>query len=107
MAEVLEITPSQLQTMLGGDDPPVLVDVREPWETEICCIGGAQLIPMRSLPQRLQELPRDRTIAVICHAGTRSYYAAEWLLSQGWEAVSVRGGIDAWAAEVEPGMKRY
>jgi rhodanese-related sulfurtransferase len=107
MAEVLEITPSQLDAMLRGADPPVVVDVREPWETQICRIGGALLIPMRSLPQRLQELPRDRTIAVVCHAGARSFYAAEWLLSQGFEAVSVRGGIDQWAAEVESGMARY
>ncbi len=107
MAEVLEITPSQLESMLRGDDPPVVVDVREPWETEICSIDGAQLIPMNSLPQRLQELPRERTIAVVCHAGMRSYYAAAWLLAQGFEAVSVQGGIDAWAAAVERGMARY
>ena len=80
----------------------LVVDVREPWETEICRIDGAQLIPMNSLPQRLQELPRDRTIAVVCHAGQRSYYAAAWLLAQGFEAVSVAGGVNAW-----PGMKRY
>lgn len=102
MAEVLEITPSQLESMLRGDDPPVVLDVREPWETEICRVEGSQLIPMRSLPQRLQEIPRDRTIAVICHAGMRSHMVAEWLLSQGIEAVSVAGGIDAW-----PGMARY
>src|SRR2546423_11908350 len=107
MPEVLEITPSQLESMLRGDDPPVVVDVREPWETEICRIGGARLIPMQSLPQRLQELPRDRTIAVVCHAGQRSYYAAAWLLAQGFEAVSVPGGVDAWGAGVEPGRKRY
>ena len=107
MADVLEITPSQLESMLRGDDPPVVVDVREPWETEICRIEGSTLIPMRSLPQRLQEIPRERTIAVVCHAGARSYHAAEWLLSQGIEAVSVAGGVDRWAVEVEPGMKRY
>ena len=102
MAEVLEIDPSQVEAMLGGDDPPVVLDVREPWETEICRVEGSQLIPMGSLPQRLQELPRDRTVAVLCHVGARSYYVAEWLLAQGYEAVSVAGGIDAW-----PGMRRY
>jgi rhodanese-related sulfurtransferase len=107
MADVLEITPTQLDAMLRGDDPPVVVDVREPWETAICRIDGSQLIPMSSLPQRLQEIPRDRTIAVVCHAGARSYHAAEWLLAQGVEAVSLAGGIDAWAAEVAPGMARY
>jgi rhodanese-related sulfurtransferase len=107
MAEVLEITPKQLDAMLRGSDPPVVVDVREPWEAEICSIEGSQLIPMGSLPQRLQEIPRDRTIAVICHAGQRSYHAAAWLLAQGVEAVSVAGGIDAWAVEVDAEMKRY
>jgi rhodanese-related sulfurtransferase len=107
MAEVLEITPKQLDAMLRGDDPPVVVDVREPWEAEICRIEGSQLIPMSSLPQRLQEIPEGRTIAVVCHAGQRSYHAAAWLLGQGREAVSVAGGIDKWAVEVEPSMKRY
>lgn len=107
MAEVLEITPQQLASMLGGDEPPLVVDVREPWETEICRIEGSQLIPMRSLPQRLQELPKDRTIAVVCHSGMRSYSVAGWLLAQGIEAVSLAGGVDRWAVEVEPGMKRY
>jgi rhodanese-related sulfurtransferase len=107
MAEVLEITAKQLEAMLRGDDPPAVVDVREPWETEICRIEGSQLIPMRTLPQRLQEIPRGRTIAVVCHAGMRSYQVAAWLLAQGIEAVSVAGGVDGWACEVEPGMKRY
>ena len=107
MAEVLEITPAQLDAMLRGDDPPVVVDVREPWEAEICGIEGSQLIPMSSLPQRLQEIPRGRTIAVVCHAGQRSYYAAAWLLAQGLEAVSIAGGVDAWAIEVDQTMKRY
>jgi adenylyltransferase/sulfurtransferase len=102
MAEVLEITPTQLESMLAESDPPAVLDVREPWELEICRVGGAQEIPMRSLPQRLQELPRDRTIAVICHAGARSYMVAQWLLGQGYEAVSVAGGVNAW-----PGMRRY
>ena len=107
MADVLEITPSQLQTMLRGDDPPAVVDVRESWETEICRIEGSQLLPMSSLPRRLQELPQGRTIAVVCHAGMRSYQVAAWLLTQGYEAVSVAGGVDRWAVEIEPEMKRY
>lgn len=102
MAEVLEITPIQLDAMLRAPDPPLVLDVREPWEIDICRVDGAAEIPMRSLPQRLQELPRERTIAVVCHAGARSYMVAEWLLSQGYEAVSVAGGVNAW-----PGMARY
>ena len=102
MAEVLEITPAQLESMLRGDDPPVVLDVREPWEIELSPVEGALLIPMRSLPQRLQELPRERTIAVVCHHGERSYHAAAWMLEQGLEAVSVAGGVNAW-----PGKRKY
>lgn len=88
--------------MLREAEPPAVLDVREPWELDMCRIGGAQEIPMSTLPQRLQELPRGRTIAVVCHAGVRSYMVAEWLLKQGYEAVSVAGGVNAW-----PGMARY
>jgi len=102
MVEVLEITPAQLESMLAEPDPPAVLDVREPWELEICRVDGAQEIPMRSVPQRLQELPRGRTIAVVCHAGARSYMVAQWLLGQGYEAVSVAGGVNAW-----PGMAKY
>jgi rhodanese-related sulfurtransferase len=93
--------------MLREPDPPVVLDVREPWETEICRVEGSQLIPMGSLPHRLQEIPRDRPVALYCHHGIRSLYAAEWMARQGYDTLSLAGGIDRWAAEVEPGMRRY
>ena len=102
-----EITPSELQQLLAGDDPPLLVDVREPVEAQIAQIAGSLLIPMASLPQRLQEIPKDRAVALYCHTGIRSAYAAEWLARQGYDALSLAGGIDRWAAEVEPAMRRY
>ena len=102
-----EITPTELREMLAGQNPPLLVDVREPVEANIAQIAGSLLIPMNSLPQRLQEIPRDRAVALYCHAGMRSAYAAEWLARQGYDALSLAGGIDRWAAEVEPAMRRY
>lgn len=102
-----EITPTELREMLAGANPPLLVDVREPFEAEIVQIAGSLLIPMGSLPQRLQEIPKDRTVALYCHAGARSAYAAEWLSRQGYDALSLAGGIDLWAIEIEPGMRRY
>src|SRR5947209_17022652 len=107
MSDVIEITPEELKRRLQGPEPPAVIDVREAWEIAICHIDGALEIPLMSLPQRLQEIPRGRTLAVICHAGMRSYMAAGWLAEQGYDAVSVAGGIDRWAAEVEPGMSRY
>ncbi len=102
-----EITPAELQELLAGNRPPLLVDVREPVEAGFAQIAGSLLIPMGSLPHRLQEISKDRTVALYCHHGIRSLYAAEWLARQGYETLSLQGGIDRWAAEVEPGMTRY
>ena len=102
-----EITPTELREMLAGQNPPLLVDVREPVEANIAQIAGSLLIPMNSLPQRLQEIPMDRAVALYCHSGMRSAYAAEWLARQGYDALSLAGGIDRWALEVEPAMRRY
>jgi rhodanese-related sulfurtransferase len=107
MAEVPEITPAELHERLKSAAPPLVVDVREPWETAICQIEGSRLIPLRSLPQRLQELPRDRGIAVICHTGARSYMAAGFLQQHGYDAVSVQSGIEGWARAVDQKMRRY
>ena len=104
---IREIIPSELQTMLAGDAPPLLVDVREAVEADIAQIAGSLLIPMGSLPQRLQEISRDRPVALYCHHGVRSLYAAEWLARQGYQTLSLVGGIDRWAEEVEPAMRRY
>lgn len=92
---------------MTGERPPLLVDVREPVEAGIAQIAGSVLIPMNSLPHRLQEIPKDRPVALYCHHGVRSLYAAEWLARQGYETLSLEGGIDRWAAEVEPAMRRY
>ena len=102
-----EITPTELRDLLASDDPPLLVDVREPMEAQIAQIAGSLLIPMNSLPQRLQEIPKERPVALYCHSGMRSAYAAEWLSRQGYDALSLAGGIDRWAVEVEPAMRRY
>jgi rhodanese-related sulfurtransferase len=104
---IREITPNELQQLLAGDNPPALIDVREEGEAAICSIDGSTLIPMNTLPQRLQELPRDRPVALYCHSGMRSMMAGQWLSQQGFDALSLAGGIDRWAREIEPEMARY
>ena len=104
---IREITPTELQQLLGGDNPPSLIDVREEGEAAICAIDGSTLIPMNSLPQRLQEIPKDRRVVLYCHSGMRSMMAGQWLSQQGFDALSLAGGIDRWAREVEPEMARY
>ncbi len=104
---IAEITPAELRQLLSEDIPPVLIDVREEGEAAICAIEGSILIPMNALPQRLQEIPRDRPVALYCHHGGRSMMAGQWLAQNGFDALSLAGGIDRWAAEMEPGMARY
>jgi rhodanese-related sulfurtransferase len=104
---IREITPTELQQLLSEENPPLLIDVREEGEAAICSIEGSILIPMNTLPQRLPELPRDRALAIYCHHGGRSMMAGQWLARNGYEAMSLAGGIDRWAVEISPGMARY
>jgi rhodanese-related sulfurtransferase len=104
---IREITPTELQQLLAGENPPSLIDVREEGEAAICAIDGSTLIPMNSLPQRLQEIPKERPVVLYCHSGMRSMMAGQWLSQQGFDAMSLAGGIDRWAAEVDPSMARY
>jgi rhodanese-related sulfurtransferase len=104
---VMNISPTELQTLLATGDPPLLLDVREPWETEICSIAGSLKIPMRDIPARLAELPSGRRVAVICHHGMRSAMVVRYLLENGIDAVNVSGGVEGWAGEVDPAMPRY
>lgn len=85
------------------------IDVREPWEFATAKIEGAVLMPMGDVPSRAhQELDPEERLVVVCHHGVRSLNTAVWLRNQGFEqAQSLRGGIDAWAAEVDPSVPRY
>lgn len=85
-----------------------IIDVREPQELDVCAIAGAEHIPMRQIPERLSTLPRDRHLLILCHAGVRSLRVTEFLRAQGFPAVSnIAGGIDAWAQQVDPTLRRY
>ena len=86
----------------------VLIDVREPYEWEICHLADAELIPMRQIPGRAGGLPRDRHLLIYCHSGVRSLRVTEYLRAQGFEAVTnIAGGIDAWAEQIDPTLPRY
>jgi rhodanese-related sulfurtransferase len=75
----------------------VLIDVREPWESEQIRIPGALLIPLGQVPDRLAEIPADRDVYVHCRMGGRSGRAVEFLRGHGRpRAFNVAGGIDAW-----------
>jgi rhodanese-related sulfurtransferase len=108
MSEPFEIDALTLKDRLDGENPPLVLDVRELWEVEIVSIDGSVNIPLGELPRRVGELPRDRPIAVMCHHGGRSAQATAWLRNQGFDhAANVAGGIDAWARTVDPTLSRY
>jgi rhodanese-related sulfurtransferase len=86
----------------------LLLDVREPSELAICSIAGAMHIPMREIPGRLDTLPRDRHILVLCHHGSRSLRVTQFLRHNGLANVSnIDGGINAWAERIDPALARY
>jgi rhodanese-related sulfurtransferase len=105
----LEITTDQARDLLAKADPPILLDVREPWEFDTAHIAGAKLMPMAEVPARaFNELDEDEPVLVLCHHGARSLSVAAWLRNQGFaKAQSVAGGIDAWSRQIDPAVPRY
>jgi rhodanese-related sulfurtransferase len=98
---VPEISVDDLRSELGGTTPPVLLDVREQFEWQQVRIAGdgqrtVLHIPMNSLPARLEELPREQAIVVLCAHGSRSYGVTHYLIEQGFRARNLTGGITRW-----------
>ncbi len=85
-----------------------VLDVREPWELEICSIAGSMAIPLAQIPARHEEVPADRPVVITCHHGMRSAQAAAWLRRAGHDNVTnLDGGIDDWARKIDTGMATY
>lgn len=103
-----EINVETLAELLAGGELPLVLDVRESWEVELCSIAGSEHIPLGELPSRLGELARERVIVAVCHHGMRSAHATAWLRANGFDrALNLAGGIDAWARRIDPEMKVY
>ncbi len=98
-----------MKAKLDAGEPLRLIDVREPGEHAICRIDGAQLIPMRSIPNHVSEFDDDGPpLIVFCHHGVRSLSVVDWLRRQGVENCrSMSGGIDLWSLQVDPSTPRY
>jgi len=107
MADELIIEPREVHDMMQKGVKFLLLDCREPWEYQRARIEGATLIPMRLIPQKLDDIPKDQPVVVYCHAGVRSFDTASWLKQQGVDAVSMSGGIDRWSMEIDPKVPRY
>jgi adenylyltransferase/sulfurtransferase len=103
-----EIGARELASRIERGDDLVIVDVREPHEYEIARIPGSSLIPLNSLPGRLNELDSSREIVLHCHHGQRSRRALEFLRQSGFRKLkNLTGGIDDWSRDVDPSVPRY
>lgn len=104
------ITAPELAAWINDPDrpTPLLLDVREPGEYDICKIEGSQLIPMNTIPGRFSEFDEDQTVVCICHHGGRSMQVAAFLERQGFtKVVNLTGGVHAWANQVDNTMPTY
>jgi rhodanese-related sulfurtransferase len=97
-----EIDIEGLRQQLETDEGATLIDVREPREYAEAHVPGAVLIPMGQLASRLEEVPKDRTVYVICRSGNRSGAMGPLLDANGYESVNVVGGTAAWVRAGHP-----
>jgi len=103
-----DITPRQLQTMRQKNPDLFILDVREPFELDICRIEGTWEIPLGQLPQRYAEVPKDRDVVIHCKMGGRSAQAVELLKNKGYTRVkNLAGGILCWIDDVDSSLSKY
>jgi rhodanese-related sulfurtransferase len=105
----LQISAKEVSERIARGEKLLLVDVREPWEYDLCKIPGAKLVPLGTIPANLSVLlDVDNEVICYCHHGMRSLDAAVWLRQQGVEsAKSMAGGIERWSMEIDSSVPRY
>ena len=105
---IQQISAVELAERLRRGDDIDVIDVREPYEWEIARIDGARLVPLAAVPAALETIDPARDVVVLCKAGGRSATAVSHLLSVGYRRVwNLRGGIDAWRADVDANLPKY
>jgi adenylyltransferase/sulfurtransferase len=103
-----DMTVTELKARMDRGDAPLIIDVRQPNEFEICRIPGAKLIPLNELPSRIQELDPSQEIVLQCKVGGRSAQATAFLRQRGFtKARNLAGGILAWIDQIDPSQPKY
>ncbi len=102
------ITVKELETMKAAGADFQLIDVREPYENEICTLDGI-LIPMNDVPDSVNQIDKEKQVIVHCRSGKRSATIINYLEEHhGYTNLfNLEGGILAWAAEIDPTMESY
>lgn len=102
------LTVLELREVLESEQAIQLIDVRETSEWNICHIEGALLMPMNSIPNRMEEIDKSQKTVMYCHHGVRSQRVIDYLQCQGFDnLLNLQGGIHAWAMQVDPEMEKY
>lgn len=106
--DMKEVTVSELKKMIDNKEDFQLIDVREPHEFDICNIQ-AELIPLSEIPNAVDKISRDKKVVVHCRSGSRSGNAIKWLEKnyQFENLYNLKGGVLAWADEIDPSMTKY
>ena len=105
-ADRSEVTVAEAAAEMAGG--AILLDVRETYEVAIAKVAGSRDIPLRQIPERVNELPKDACILCLCHHGVRSLRVVRFLTDSGFTNVAnVSGGISQWALQLDPAMRRY
>ncbi len=104
----MQLTPVALKDELANGRNLVLLDVRQPWEFELCHLEGSLHIPLDQLPDRMGEIAAHAAVVTICHGGARARQATQFLKASGIADVrTLVGGVEAWAVQIDPSMARY
>lgn len=106
---VQQMSPAELARLRAAGTAPAILDVREAGELALVSLPDVVHIPMRQIASRaLEELDPDAPLVVLCHHGVRSMAVANWLDQRDFSDVwNLAGGIDRYAADVDPGIGRY
>ncbi len=107
-ASQLQLTPKEVKDLMERGEEVALIDVRDTHEWDIVHLPGSTLIPMNEVVERASEIPQSGNVVVLCKVGARSAEVLRWLHSIGLKHTKhLAGGIDAWAAQLDPTMPRY
>ena len=107
---MIENTPQEVKDLIDNSkNQPLILDVREQWEYDICHIENSIHIPMGKIANiNNDELETDGAIIVVCHHGIRSRMVAKYLVTKGFkDVINLTGGIDAWSSNIDPSISKY
>ncbi|MEP7289202.1 MAG: rhodanese-like domain-containing protein [Chloroflexota bacterium] len=105
---ITDITPKELKARLDAGEDIDVIDVREDWELARSKLSNIIHIPMNDVPDRLDEITKDKPVVIMCHHGNRSEQVINWLETEDYEnLLNLVGGIDRWSHEVDSSIPLY